>query len=172
VLDGVAQRPVLTTARRYELMAELRSAPAARSKNLTPFKTLTPSERMVLSALAQGQRAETIAATAFLSKSTVRSQIRSMLAKLNVKSQLEAVALAWPVGWFPTEPQYEEPNCVGCYCQHAPGGRPVWLTHSKRGRVRWPNLPTRGRWAPLRRYMSTEGGYFLGQLSYGLGQPS
>jgi hypothetical protein len=26
--------------------------------------------------------------------------------------------------------------------------------------------------SPLRWYMSTEGGYFLGQLSYGLGQPS
>jgi two-component system nitrate/nitrite response regulator NarL len=104
VLDVVAQRPVLSTARRYELMAELRSARAARSKNLAPFKTLTPREQMVLSALAQGQRAETIATAAFLSEATVRSQIRGVLAKLGVKSQLEAVALAWTVGWFPAEP--------------------------------------------------------------------
>ena len=54
VLDVVAQRPVLSTARRYELMAELRSARAARSKDLAPFKTLTPRERVVLAALAQG----------------------------------------------------------------------------------------------------------------------
>lgn len=101
VLDVVAQRPVLSTEVRYELMAELRRARASRSKDLAPFKTLTQRERVVLSALAQGQRAETIAAEAVVSEATVRSQIRSVLAKLGVKSQLEAVALAWTVGWFP-----------------------------------------------------------------------
>src|SRR5674476_91042 len=55
VLDVVAQRPVLSTARRYELMADLRGARATRSKELAPFKTLTPKERAVLAALAQGQ---------------------------------------------------------------------------------------------------------------------
>jgi len=104
VLDVVAQRPVLSTAQRYELMADLRSARATRSKDLAPFKTLTPKERAVLAALAQGQRAETIAAAAVVSAATVRSQIRSVLAKLSVNSQLEAVALAWAVGWFPSAP--------------------------------------------------------------------
>jgi DNA-binding NarL/FixJ family response regulator len=104
VLDVVAQRPVLSTAQRYELMTDLRSARATRSKDLAPFKTLTPKERAVLAALAQGQRAETIAAAAVVSAATVRSQIRSVLAKLGVNSQLEAVALAWSVGWFPTAP--------------------------------------------------------------------
>lgn len=102
VLEVVAQRPVLSTARRYELMAELRSARAARSKDLAPFKTLTPKERAVLAALAHGQRAETIAAATMVSEATVRSQIRAVLAKLGVNSQLEAVALAWSVGWVPT----------------------------------------------------------------------
>jgi DNA-binding NarL/FixJ family response regulator len=102
VLDVVAQRPVLSTAVRYELMAELRRARATRSKDLAPFVTLTPREREVLSALAKGRRAETIAAEAGVSSATVRSQIRSVLAKLGVNSQLEAVALAWTVGWFPT----------------------------------------------------------------------
>ena len=101
VLDVVAQRPVLGTERRYELIAQLRSARAARSKDLAPFKTLTPKELAVLAALAQGQRAETIARSLVVSPATVRSQIRSVLAKLGVKSQLEAVALAWTVGWFP-----------------------------------------------------------------------
>ena len=100
VLDVVAQRPVLSTATRYELMAELRSARAARGKDLAPFKTLTSREQAVLAGLAQGRRAEIIAAAAFLSEATVRSQIRSVLAKLGVNSQLEAVALAWTVGWF------------------------------------------------------------------------
>lgn len=102
VLDVVAQRPVLSTAGRYDLMAELRSARASRTKTLAPFKTLTPREREVLAALAHGQRAETIAATAVVSEATVRSQIRCVLAKLGVNSQLEAVALAWTVGWLPS----------------------------------------------------------------------
>jgi DNA-binding NarL/FixJ family response regulator len=104
VLDVVAQRPVLSTARRCELMAELRSARAARSKSLAPFNTLTPRERAVLAGLAQGQRAENIAAVAVVSEATVRSQIRSVLAKLGVNSQLEAVALLWKVGWSHTPP--------------------------------------------------------------------
>ena len=103
VLDVVAQRPVLSTARRYELMAELLSSRAARGRDLAPFTTLTPRERSVLVALAQGQRVETIAGLAVVSEATVRSQIRAVLAKLCVNSQLEAVALAWTVGWFPAE---------------------------------------------------------------------
>src|SRR5450631_1218084 len=104
VLDVVAQRPVLSTAGRYELMAQLRCARATRGKDLAPFKALTPKERTVLAALGQGHRAETIAAAAVVSEATVRSQIRSVLAKLGVNSQLEAVALAWTVGWFPKAP--------------------------------------------------------------------
>ena len=102
VLDVVAQRPVLSSARRKELIAQLRAARAARSQDLAPFKMLTPRERAVLAGLAQGQRAESLAAAAVVSEATVRSQIRSVLAKLGVNSQLEAVALAWAVGWFPT----------------------------------------------------------------------
>lgn len=103
VLDVVAQRPVLSTARRYELMAELRATRSTRRKDLAPFKSLTPRERSVLDALAKGHRVEAIAAAAVVSEATVRSQIRSVLAKLGVNSQLEAVALAWTVGWFPSE---------------------------------------------------------------------
>ena len=107
-----AQRPVLSTAKRYELMAELRSARAARGKDLAPFQTLTSREQAVLAGLAQGRRAEIIAAAAFLSEATVRSQIRSVLAKLGVNSQLEAVALAWTVGWFSTPAQTSTPSTI------------------------------------------------------------
>jgi DNA-binding NarL/FixJ family response regulator len=102
VLAVVAHRTVLTASERYRLMAELRLARASSNQDLAPFKALTPREAAVLAALAQGQRAEAIAAAAVLSEATVRSQIRSVLAKLGVNSQLEAVALAWVVGWFPS----------------------------------------------------------------------
>ena len=95
---------MLSTALRHQLMAELRTARTARSKNLAPFTALTPRECVVLTAMTQGQRAEAIAAVAVVSEATVRSQIRGVLAKLGVNSQLEAVALAWAVGWVPTEP--------------------------------------------------------------------
>ena len=103
---------MLSTAKRYELMAELRSARAARGKDLAPFKTLTSREQAVLAGLAHGRRAEIIAAAAFLSEATVRSQIRSVLAKLGVNSQLEAVALAWTVGWFSTPAQTSTPSTI------------------------------------------------------------
>lgn len=54
---------------------------------------LTPRERAVLDRLAGGTRAAGIAAEFVVSVSTVRTQIRSILAKLEVSSQLEAVAL-------------------------------------------------------------------------------
>ena len=54
---------------------------------------LTKRERQVLDALVAGKRAKVIAEESYVSIATVRSQIRSILAKLNVRSQLEAVAL-------------------------------------------------------------------------------
>jgi DNA-binding NarL/FixJ family response regulator len=102
VLNVVAHKTVLSASGRYQLMAELRLARASSSQDLAPFKALTPREAAVLDALAQGHRAEAIAAAAVVSVATVRSQIRAVLAKLCVTSQLEAVALAWRVGWFPS----------------------------------------------------------------------
>lgn len=54
---------------------------------------LSSRESEVLERLARGKRAATIAEEFFLSLATVRTQIRSILTKLDVGSQLEAVAL-------------------------------------------------------------------------------
>jgi DNA-binding NarL/FixJ family response regulator len=54
---------------------------------------LTDRERAVLERLAQGHRAQSIAAEFHVSLTTIRSQIKSVLSKLKVSSQLEAVAL-------------------------------------------------------------------------------
>jgi DNA-binding NarL/FixJ family response regulator len=56
---------------------------------------LTPSERRVLFHMMEGRSAAEIAATLVVSLTTVRSHIRSILRKLNVNSQLAAVALAF-----------------------------------------------------------------------------
>jgi DNA-binding NarL/FixJ family response regulator len=54
---------------------------------------LSTREREVLDQLAAGRGASAIAADATVSMSTVRAQIRSILAKLEVRTQLAAVAM-------------------------------------------------------------------------------
>lgn len=58
------------------------------------FDQLTPSEAQVLCQLMDGQSASDIASNRFVSLPTVRTQIKAVLTKLGVNSQLEAVALA------------------------------------------------------------------------------
>ncbi len=63
------------------------------------FAALTQREREVLDALVAGMRPADIAARDFVSVVTVRNQVQSVLTKLNVHSQLEAVAFAHLWGW-------------------------------------------------------------------------
>ncbi len=86
--------------RQQELLDELRRARAARSERLAPFERLTPKEASVLLALADGRSAEAIARASYVSLATVRTQIRGILVKLGVGSQLAAVAMASERGWL------------------------------------------------------------------------
>ena len=58
------------------------------------FTTLSERERVVLQHLQDGRSACEIAALEYRTIATVRSQIRSVLLKLGVKNQLQAVAMA------------------------------------------------------------------------------
>jgi len=62
---------------------------------------LTNREREILTALMAGRRAARIAGDHFVSLHTVRTQIRLLLRKLEVNSQIEAVAVAHRAGWLP-----------------------------------------------------------------------
>lgn len=55
---------------------------------------LTERERRVLSELALGRSTEEMAATIYLSPHTVRSHIKSAMAKLGARTRAQAVALA------------------------------------------------------------------------------
>jgi DNA-binding CsgD family transcriptional regulator len=57
------------------------------------WQRLTPREREVVGRIVAGRRPVHIAAEFVVSVATVRSQIRSILAKLEVGSQLEVAAL-------------------------------------------------------------------------------
>lgn len=75
---------------------------AAVAAALAPFARLTAREGSVLAALMDGEGVGQIAASSFVSEATVRSQVRAILAKLGVHSQLEVVAMASRAGWTPT----------------------------------------------------------------------
>jgi two-component system, NarL family, nitrate/nitrite response regulator NarL len=84
--------------------------PARQDTHLQLFGTLTDREEVVLSELLEGHCAEEIAKAAFVSISTVRSQIKSILQKLGVNSQLAAVALARRAGWSLDKPKDTPPK--------------------------------------------------------------
>ncbi|WP_205126381.1 LuxR C-terminal-related transcriptional regulator [Nocardioides nitrophenolicus] len=65
------------------------------------FELLTPREATVLGCLMRGQTVHDVATAFVVSESTVRTQVKRVLAKLDVSSQLEAVGLANRVGWHP-----------------------------------------------------------------------
>ncbi|MEO9326143.1 response regulator transcription factor [Nocardioides sp. C4-1] len=63
---------------------------------------LTRREQVVLGHLMDGRPVREIARAAFVSEATVRTQVKSILAKLQVTSQLAAVGAAHSVRWHPT----------------------------------------------------------------------
>jgi DNA-binding NarL/FixJ family response regulator len=93
VATVAAGRPVMTLAERQSWLHRHRTH-AARERELSRrVSQLSAREREVAELLAEGYRAAAIAERFVVSMTTVRSQIRSILAKLEVSSQLEAVAL-------------------------------------------------------------------------------
>jgi DNA-binding NarL/FixJ family response regulator len=86
-------RPVMAAERRDQLIAWSRRLGAERDTLTTKLARLSQREREVLAMLAQGRRAQAVAEHFVVSLATVRTQIRAVLAKLEVSSQLEAVAL-------------------------------------------------------------------------------
>lgn len=85
---------------RAALLAELSGARIERARRLELFGRLTDRERRTLQALARGRTVHEIARDWQLSEATVRTHVRSVLAKLNVPSQLAAVSVALRSGWL------------------------------------------------------------------------
>ena len=95
--------PPLSEHDRHEARTWLRQREQAVQRQWAPFDALTPREAAVLRGLVQGRHVDELAASFTVAPATVRSQVRAILAKLGVSSQLEAVALARRVGW-PRDP--------------------------------------------------------------------
>ena len=91
VLSGAA---IIGRTHRAELLEHLRLERSRSLRAQATFEQLTHREALVLAALTDGLSAEEIAREHFVALTTVRSQIRAVLQKLGVRSQLAAVALA------------------------------------------------------------------------------
>jgi DNA-binding NarL/FixJ family response regulator len=100
VREALAGRPVLSEPERFELLALLRRRRADELTRREPFERLTPREQQVLRQLAEGRTVDAIAREGRVSPSTVRTQVRGILTKLGVRTQLAAVAQARAAGWI------------------------------------------------------------------------
>lgn len=91
---------VMTDDARHQLLDQLRRHRAESRACRRPFDDLTTREREVLRGLCDGESVTTIATRCVVSVATVRTQVRAILLKLGVGSQLEAVALAHRHHWY------------------------------------------------------------------------
>lgn len=93
-IDDAANGRNVTRPAEYQSMVEAaRLRRADDERRDARIASLTPREALVLARLSDGDTASEIALAEFVAVATVRSQIRSILRKLDVSSQLAAVAI-------------------------------------------------------------------------------
>lgn len=101
--------PVLSAEERDRFVGHWRRHTDTTAELRRRLALLTPREAYVLGMLMEGKQVADIAREAFVAPSTVRTQVKSVLAKLQVGSQLTAVGLARKAGWqapcVPAAPQ-------------------------------------------------------------------
>ena len=98
ITRAAAGEPVIDPNHRYQLLVELRAHRAEERQKWAPFEALTMREREVLVELGEGKSVDAIAGEWVVSTATVRTQVRGILTKLEVNSQLAAVAKAHAAG--------------------------------------------------------------------------
>jgi len=106
VADG---RHVHTGEERQSLITHFYTEREAVKEIRRKLDLLTPREAEVLAHLTAGRPVRDIAHVSFVSEATVRTQVKSILAKLEVTSQLAAVGAAHEAGWLPPVVGYTRP---------------------------------------------------------------
>lgn len=121
--------PVISRERREALVGVWRREEAARRVARERLESLTNREQEILGHLVSGRQVRDIARAHVVSEATVRTQIKSILTKLQVCSQLAAVGLVNRTRWRPdgSEPLVQ-PREVGDMLVGAAGG----LAHDRR----------------------------------------
>lgn len=99
--------PVMDHEEREELLRVWHTQRSAQQLVRRRLAHLTTREREVLGQLMEGNQVRDIARSRFVSEATVRTQVKSILAKLEVSSQLAAVGVARSVGWLPPTQEHD-----------------------------------------------------------------
>jgi two-component system nitrate/nitrite response regulator NarL len=94
--DGL---PAMSRQERDRLLARGREEGELDREVKARFELLTTREGEVLGQLMAGRQVSEIARRSFVSESTVRTQVKSVLSKLQVNSQLTAVGMAYRAHW-------------------------------------------------------------------------
>jgi len=97
-------QPVMEIEEREALLRLWHQRSAEVAQMQARIDRLTPREAQVLGRLMEGMTVHDIAAASVVSEATVRTQVKAILAKLEVTSQIAAVGLAHHVGWHPAAP--------------------------------------------------------------------
>jgi two-component system nitrate/nitrite response regulator NarL len=98
-------RPVLTREERDGLLTSFHEEKRTLQELRWRLDTLTTREREILGHLMEGRAVREIARSSYVSEATVRTQVKSILAKLEVSSQLAAVGAAHASRWRPPSVQ-------------------------------------------------------------------
>lgn len=98
--DGL---PVMTPHERHDLVDEWRAHGRELQRARGRLDHLTHRESEVLAHLMEGRDVREIARIGVVSEATVRTQVKSILSKLEVSSQLAAVSIAHLAGWRLTQ---------------------------------------------------------------------
>lgn len=96
--------PVMDADAREALIAQWRDGAREHRSLQHRLAQLTPREESVLGELMRGNTVREIASRSVVSEATVRTQVKSILAKLEVSSQIAAVGIANQAGWQPPSP--------------------------------------------------------------------
>lgn len=108
LIDDIAKLVVGEQIRqndRMSVISEYREQQAEQAMRLRGFGDLSERERQVLTGLMSGLSPTSLAERDYVSVQTVRTQIKHVLSKLGVNSQLAAVARAYESGWQPNDPR-------------------------------------------------------------------
>lgn len=104
VIDRVlADGTLLSSHDRQDHLATLRAHEHDEQQRLAPFAELSPREEEVLGELMHGYTVDQVAMRSVVSVATVRTQVRAVLHKLYVGSQVAAVSRARECGWIPPQ---------------------------------------------------------------------
>ena len=97
------ERPAMPPDERRRLLSHANDEMRTMRDLRQHLDRLTTREREVLAYLMAGRHAREIARASVVSEATVRTHVKSILAKLEVSSQLAAVGIAHRAGWRPPE---------------------------------------------------------------------